>query len=61
MRSFLRLTRVRLAAGAFAFVALFAVVAGPASDIGWPTPAPRPAAVLQAEGDIGWPVPPAGA
>ncbi|MFJ8591187.1 hypothetical protein [Streptomyces sp. NPDC093598] len=59
MRSFLRLTRIRLAAGALAFIALFAVSAGPASDIGWPTPAPQSAAVLLAEGDIGWPVPPA--
>lgn len=55
MRSYLRLTRIRVVAGAFALVALLTVVAGPAGDIGWPTPAPA----VQAEGDIGWPAPPA--
>lgn len=74
MRSFLRATRIRISAGAFAFVALFAVVAGPAGDIGWPvpiaksvvagdigwpSPAPQPASAVLADGDIGWPAPPA--
>ncbi|WP_327303182.1 hypothetical protein OG730_05845 [Streptomyces sp. NBC_01298] len=56
MRSFLRATRVRVAAGAIAFVALFAVVGAsgsPAGDIGWPVP-PKGATVA---GDIGWPSP----
>ncbi|MGW3360522.1 hypothetical protein ACWDFL_34890 [Streptomyces bungoensis] len=56
--SFLRLARVRITAGVFAFVALLAAVAGPASDIGWPSASPRTATVLQEAGDIGWPVPP---
>ncbi|MFH8757256.1 hypothetical protein [Streptomyces atroolivaceus] len=72
MQSFLRVTRIRIAAGAFAFVALFAVVAGSegdigwpvpptapavAADIGWPAPAPQPGFALPADGDIGWPAP----
>lgn len=74
MQSFLRVTRIRVAAGAFAFVALFAIAAGTegdigwpvppagslvAGDIGWPTPAPQPGFALLADGDIGWPAPPA--
>ncbi|MBT2508570.1 hypothetical protein J7I98_22300 [Streptomyces sp. ISL-98] len=55
MRSFLRATRIRISAGAFAFVALFAVVAGPAGDIGWPVPIAKSVVA----GDIGWPAPPA--
>ncbi|MFJ6610197.1 hypothetical protein ACIQPT_07935 [Streptomyces sp. NPDC091289] len=73
MQSFLRVTRIRVAAGAFAFVALFAVAAGVgadidrplspagsvvATDIGWPAPAPGANARILADGDIGWPAPP---
>ncbi|MFE4536899.1 hypothetical protein ACFRKB_17785 [Streptomyces scopuliridis] len=75
MEPFPRVTRIRVAAGAFAFVALFAIAAGTADDIGWPVPptnslvaaddigwpgpAPLPGFAVIAEGDIGWPVPPA--
>ncbi|MFE8914589.1 hypothetical protein [Streptomyces globisporus] len=72
MQSFLRVTRIRVAIGAFAFVALFAVAAGVASDldrpvspsgsvvatdIGWPGPTPGANTRILADGDIGWPAP----
>ncbi|MEU2800764.1 MULTISPECIES: hypothetical protein [unclassified Streptomyces] len=73
MQSFLRVTRIRITAGVFAFVALFAVAAGVtsdlhrpvppagsvvATDIGWPAPTPGTDVRALADGDIGWPVPP---
>ncbi|MFD5691915.1 hypothetical protein [Streptomyces rubiginosohelvolus] len=53
MQSFLRVTRIRVAAGAFAFVALFAVAAGVTSDLDRPV---SPAGSVVAN-DIGWPGP----
>ncbi|MFD5511996.1 hypothetical protein ACFWIB_30100 [Streptomyces sp. NPDC127051] len=55
MRSFIRAIRVRVAAGAIAFVALLAVTGAAGNslaDIGWPNP-PKSNVVA---GDIGWPV-----
>ncbi|KPH98431.1 hypothetical protein [Streptomyces sp. NPDC086989] len=54
MRSFMRVIRVRVAAGAFALVALLAVAGASGNafgDIGWPNQPKRPAVA----GDIGWP------